>query len=142
MTPATRAASATLNEIIVELKRMREWFDWMKPIPPMSAARLKHQSHGPSSNASLHLSGHRRSRFLNSSQNSDGSMYSFSFQSTPRTKWPSAFRRFDRCEAMKPPAPVTMIRSLPVVAPPGPKPSVNFFSLTGGSGIDAGLRAQ
>ena len=109
MTPATRAASATLNEIIVELKRMREWFDWMNPIPPMSAARLKHQSHGPSSNASLHLSGHRRSRFLNSSQNSDGSMYSFSFQSTPRTYIPSSFSRFARCEAMKPPAPVTQI---------------------------------
>ena len=37
LTPALRAASATLNEIIVELKRMREWLDWMKPMPPMSA---------------------------------------------------------------------------------------------------------
>ena len=25
-----------LNEIIVLLNRMREWFDWMKPIPPCS----------------------------------------------------------------------------------------------------------
>ena len=26
-----------MKEIMVELKRMREWFDWMKPMPPMSA---------------------------------------------------------------------------------------------------------
>ena len=27
----------TLKLIMVELKRMREWLDWMKPMPPMSA---------------------------------------------------------------------------------------------------------
>jgi hypothetical protein len=26
-----------LKESIVELKRMREWLDWIKPMPPMSA---------------------------------------------------------------------------------------------------------
>ena len=26
-----------MKEIMVELKRMREWLDWMKPMPPMSA---------------------------------------------------------------------------------------------------------
>ena len=27
----------TLKLIMVELKRIREWLDWMKPMPPMSA---------------------------------------------------------------------------------------------------------
>jgi hypothetical protein len=105
--PATRAASSTLNEIIVELYRMREWLDWMKPMPPMSAARLKHQS--MPSQAFLQFSGQRRSRFMNSSQNVSSDMYSFSFQSIPRTYMPSSFRRLARWDAMKPPAPVTQI---------------------------------
>jgi hypothetical protein len=35
-----RAASITLNETSVLLYMITEWFDWMKPMPPMSAARL------------------------------------------------------------------------------------------------------
>ena len=31
------AMRRTLKLIMVELKRMREWLDWMKPMPPMSA---------------------------------------------------------------------------------------------------------
>merc|ERR1719198_166323 len=106
--------------------QMREWFDWMKPMPPMSAARLKHQSQP--STASLQFSYARRSRFLNSLQNMPSFMYSFSFQSTARIQWPSSLRRFARCDAMKPPAPVTQILSLG-------KSLVNFFSETGGSTI-------
>ena len=94
LTPATRAASATLNEIIVELYRMREWLDWMKPMPPMSAARLKH--HSMPSHACLQASGNRRSRLMNSLQNMSSVMYSFSFQSTARTQCPSSLRRLAR----------------------------------------------
>ena len=107
LTPALRASSSTLNEIMVELYRMREWFDWMKPMPPMSAARLKHQS--MPATALAQFSGQRRSRFMNSLQNMSSVVYSFSFQSTARTKWPSSLRRLARCEAMKPPAPVMQI---------------------------------
>ena len=52
-------------------------------------------------------------------------MYSFSFQSTARMKWPSSLRRLERWEAMKPPAPVTQIFIFLW-------PSVNFFSATEG----------
>lgn len=38
-------------------------------------------------------------------------MCSFLFQSQPTTWWPSSLRRFARCDAMKPPAPVTQILS-------------------------------
>lgn len=107
LTPARRAASAMLNEIIVELYRIREWFDWMNPIPPMSAARLKTQSQPAT--ASLQFSTSRRSTLQNSSQKSSCSMYSFSFQSAARTQCPSALSRFARCEPMKPPAPAMQI---------------------------------
>jgi len=115
-----------LKLIMVELYRMREWFDWMKPMPPMSAARLKTQS--MPSHAGLQFSASRRSRLRNSSQKVPSFMYSFSFQSTARIQWPSSLRRFARCDAMKPPAPVTQILSLG-------KSLVNFFSETGGSTI-------
>ena len=42
-----------------------------------------------------------------------------------RMKWPSSLRRLERCEAMKPPAPVTQIFIFLW-------PSVNFFSATEG----------
>jgi hypothetical protein len=38
-------------------------------------------------------------------------MCSFLFQSQPTTWWPSSLSRFARCDAMKPPAPVTQILS-------------------------------
>lgn len=40
LTPLILAASSILKLIIVLLYIMTEWFDWMKPIPPISAARL------------------------------------------------------------------------------------------------------
>lgn len=70
-------------------------------------ARLKH--HSMPSQAVLQASGYLRSRLRNSSQKVLTSMYSFSFQSTARTKWPSSLSRLARCEAMKPPAPATQI---------------------------------
>ena len=98
-------------------------------------ARLKHQS--IPSTAFAQLSGKRRSSSMNSSQNISGVMCSFSFQSTPRTLWPSAFRRRAKCDAMKPPAPVTQILSLG-------KPSVNLVSSMAGRTIllSAGGRAN
>ena len=104
---------------------MREWLDWMKPMPPMSAARLKH--HSMPSHAVLQLPASRRSRLRNSWQKVDSDMYSFSFQSTARIHMPSSLRRFARCEAMKPPAPV-----MTILVPLG-KSLVKQVSETGGS---------
>ena len=84
---------------------------------------MKHQSQP--STAFLQFSGQRRSRLTNSSQKESVGMYSFSFQSTARMKWPSSLRRLDRWDAMKPPAPVTQIFIFLW-------PSVNFFSATEG----------
>lgn len=56
-----------LNEIMVLLYMITEWLDWMKPIPPMSAARLNTWSHF--SHTRLQLSNTRRSTRMNSSQN-------------------------------------------------------------------------
>ena len=83
------------------------------------------------SQAFSQASGKRRSRFINSLQNIDSGMYSFSFQSTPRTYIPSSFSRFARCEAMKPPAPVTQI-FVPFL-----KSLVKHIVSTGGSTIFA-----
>ena len=44
-----------MKEIMVELKRMREWLDWMKPMPPMSAW------HGPGSLGVNRIQANRRS---------------------------------------------------------------------------------
>jgi hypothetical protein len=40
-TPLIRDASNMLKLIIVLLYMITPWFDWMKPMPPMSAAKLK-----------------------------------------------------------------------------------------------------
>ena len=44
-----------MKEIMVELKRMREWLDWMKPMPPMSAW------HGPGGLGVNRIQANRRS---------------------------------------------------------------------------------
>ena len=61
-----RAASMTLNEIMVLLYMMTEWLDWMNPMPPMSAARLN--TWLQPSTTRLQLSNRRRSTRWNSWQ--------------------------------------------------------------------------
>ena len=78
-----RAASSMLNEIMVLLYMITEWLDWMKPMPPMSAARLK--TCVQSLVTLRQLSYTRRSARMNSSQNMSSVMCSFFFQSTART---------------------------------------------------------
>ncbi len=77
--PLMRAASSMLKLIIVLLYMMTEWLDWMKPMPPMSAARLN-TCCTPLVTAKQ-LSMTRRSTRWNSSQNMSSLMCSFFFQS-------------------------------------------------------------
>src|SRR5277367_2996351 len=76
-------------------------------MPPMSAARLKTRSMPRVANSQLEYS--RRSSTSNSSASE--AVYSGSLRSTPLTQKPSAFRRLTKWCPIKPPAPVTRMRS-------------------------------
>ena len=79
---------------IVLLYKITLWLAWMNPIPPMSAASMKHQS--ILLQALRQFFNSLRSKRRNSEQNSLSLKYSFRCQSATITYFPSSWRRFAR----------------------------------------------